>query len=194
MSEEFIRREYGAFTRGISLNDAKEQQRKARNTMRNRKKNPPLSEQRDSMQARRDAYQKIINAGIINTVREGKTMITGKTSDVKERILDRMNTMTSRQLDVLGDVVADKRVVNRFGASSWYERQKAKIAKRTNTQAMLLNANQDDLLKQILGNPEKDGFLDKAIDIGRSLNDDKGFDVDVDPFKGDIMFQYKIDF
>ena len=59
---------------------------------------------------------------------------------------------------------------------------------------MLLNASPDDLLKQILGNPEKDGFLDKAIDIGRSLNDDKGFDVDIDPFKGDIMFQYKIDF
>ena len=158
------------------------------------KQNPPLSEQRDSMQARRDAYQKIINAGIISSVREGKTMITGKTSDVKERLLERMNMMNSRQLDILGNVISDKRVVDRFGASSWYERQKAKITKRTNTQAMLLNASPDDLLKQILGNPEKDGFLDKAIDIGRSLNDDKGFDVDIDPFKGDIMFQYKIDF
>ena len=183
MSEAFIRKEYGAFTNSTSISEARKQRKDISNLLDGKKKRMrkagSLQEQRDFMRARREAYEKLIDAGVISSTKEGKRLITGKSAVVKQNIINRMQLLSDRQLDVFAGILKDKTVVDRVGAYTWFNNRRKELEEQRNTQAMLLNFNAKDLYNQIL-------------QTGKPLFDDKGFDLDISMDK--IGFQYKVEF
>jgi len=175
MSEEFIRREYGAFTNSKSLSEARSQRRKTNLILKKNKNRDSLQEQLATMRAKREAYEKIKEAGIIKTTKEGRDLISGNIFERQRKVAAKMRTLSDRQLDVLSGLVEGQG----DNARNWFERQREKINKERNTQAMLLNFSAKDLYKQIL-------------QTGEPLFDNKGFDLDVSMDK--IGFQYRVDF
>jgi len=194
MSEAFIIKEYGTRTPGVgtgekgsaralSLPEVRKQRKDISNLLDGKKKRMrkagSLQEQREFMRARRGAYEKLIDAGVISSTKEGKRLITGETAVVKQNIINRMQLLSDRQLDVFASILKDKTVVDRLGAYGWFNRRRKELEEQRNTQAMLLNFNAKDLYNQIL-------------QTGKPLFDDKGFDLDISMDK--IGFQYKVEF
>ena len=195
MSEEFIIRNYATRTAGVgtgergsaralSLQEARalrrEQTLMARKYRRTFFKDS-LEVQAENMKARREAYEKAVNAGIVGSTREGKDFFAGETSEVQDRVSAKMAQLTSKQLDVLESIVRDKRVVDRMGAVSWFERQRKKAEEQ-----------RPDVMLNLTGKE----LIEGTVNLGRNLFDDKGFGISIDPFgqEKQVTFTYQRDF
>lgn len=128
--EDFIRREYGSRTSAKTLKDAR---RATRATIKSRaraskdKDRPSLQQQRADMQSRRADYKSLIDARVIKDTRSGRDLITGNKISVAVKVSKRMQDLTDRQLDVVGDVLTKR---GGEKGKEFFEEQRDKILKR----------------------------------------------------------------
>ena len=175
MSENFIRREYGAFTNSKSLSEARSQRKDISLLQKKNKKRDSLKDQLSDMRARRQAYEQIKDAGIIKTTKEGQDLISGSIFEKQRKIAEKMRTLDENQLDVIGGLVESQGKAAKY----WFETQREKIKKERSTQAMLLNFSAKDLYNKIL-------------ETGEPFFDNQGFDLDIS--KDKIGFTYRREF
>jgi hypothetical protein len=124
--EDFIRREYGSRTSAGTLREARKATKKTnkmRAKARKDKDRLSLKEQRIAMESRRADYRKLIDAGVIKDTKSGQALIAGNKFQIANRVSERMQDLSDRQLDVVGAVLSKRGPQ----AKRFYEKEREKI-------------------------------------------------------------------
>jgi len=193
--EDFIRNAYGSRTSASTLNEAytmTERRIETRAKAKKDTKRPTLAEQRSSMQERRADYSSMIQAGVIPDTKTGVSLVK-KIEDKKTRpeVTRYMSGLNDRQIAMLSKVV-DRRISSlpffiRGGARNVYEGM-VKSSREMRADSGLVGEGTN--IAQV--NTGIGFNMGNAIDLGKSMFDKKGFDLELK--KGSVGVTYRKNF
>ena len=186
--EDFILREYGTRTVSESLRDANrralaDRVRKAEYEGKKAKGEvPTLKQQLEDLRDRRKDWETAKELGIVPTVKAGQELFSGNALQKASKIGGLMKTLDSTQLDFLQSVV-NKRGDDR--ARNWYQKTRDKIEKRRSKNVSGLMG-----VGTNLNQPDTSLGFNSLVSAVKSMSDNKGLDLKVDPVKGEYFVSY----
>ena len=193
--EDFIKKEYG--TRSLTSTRAvtnKSRRKKKTNEsfekyfakFYNPKAKDSLAKQRADMRERRSDFSSMVDAGVISTTKQGVELL-GKIKDKETRpeVVSYMSRLSDSQISEL-QTVFDRRVEKMLFPS---------IARGIfNDMTTSAKDQREQTTAQVDTTLGFGNALKKGASVVGSLVDEKGFSVDLDPFKGEYFVRYKKEF
>tara|TARA_R100000734_G_C3317704_1_gene111089 strand:+ start:82 stop:681 length:600 start_codon:yes stop_codon:yes gene_type:complete len=196
--EDFIKKEYG--TRSLTSTRAvtnKSRRKKKTNEsfekyfakFYNPKAEGSLAKQRVDMRERSADYQAMVQAGVISSVKQGRTLVDKlQDEETRPEVTRYMANLDDKQISQLKDVV-DKNLNKRFSPFTAPIYIGGFNAMIKDAKAIREEQNKKQDITLGFGNVVK-----KGAEIIGDMVDQKGFSVDIDPFSGEYFVRYKKEF
>jgi hypothetical protein len=193
--EDFIKKEYGArsLTSTRAVTNKSRRKKKTNESFEkyfakfyNPNAKDSLAKQRADMRDRRSDFSSMVDAGVISTTKQGVELL-GKIKDKETRpeVVSYMSRLSDSQISEL-QTVFDRRVQKMLFPS---------IARGIfNDMTTSAREQREQTTAQVDTTLGFGNALKKGASVVGSLVDEKGFSVDLDPFKGEYFVRYKKEF